>query len=567
MNNIFIQLAIILSLASALGFITYKLKLPLLIAYLLGGLLLSLLATFDVSKSLALSFLPDIGIAFVLFLVGMELDLRELKSFGKQILTAGILQVIITSTLGTFLAQSFGFNTREALYLGVGLSFSSTLVVVKLLLDRKDLTSLYGKLSVGVLLLEDLLAVIILLGLSSSISFSSFSEQNILPIMTFLIKVIILFSLAVVINRYILSAVFKAVSDSGELLFLTALAWCFGFVTVAIVMGFSILIGAFLAGVALASSPYHFQIQGKIKPMRDFFTALFFVYLGTKVNFSSSLSVYPLILIFSLYAVLIKPIIFLLLFGIFGFRKHTMFQTAINLSQVSEFSMIILLVGFKMGLVSQAALTVIALSSVVSFVASSLMISRSKVIYKYISKSISFFERTKHHILEAEENSKLSQHVVIIGAHRVGGEIVRFLKKENHPLVVLDFNPNQVEILLAEEIPVIYGDMSDPEVLDILALDDAKLIISTSPDVSDNKTLLEDLKVRHINVPTIVRAETVKDARGLYKLGADFVIIPDVLAGDVLLDMLKDHLNDKSFFKDRPRIELDKLSRKLLAWE
>lgn len=564
MNSIFIQLALILTLASALGFITYRLKLPLLIAYLAGGLMLAAAATFDISRSYVFSFLPDIGIAFVLFLVGMELDLREIKSFGKQILTAGILQVIISAVLGTYIAQSFGFNLREAIYLGLGLSFSSTLVVVKLLLDRKDLASLYGKLSLGVLLLEDLLAVIILLWMTSSGGANFFS---IYPLALFLFKVILLFAVAVLINRLVLGPVFKAVSDSGELLFLTALAWCFGFISLAGLMGFSVLIGAFLAGVALASSPYHFQIQGKVKPMRDFFVALFFVYLGTRVNFADISSNLLLILSFSAYAVLVKPLIFLLLFGIFGFRKHTMFKTAINLSQVSEFSLIIILVGLKLGLTSQAALTVIALSSVISFIASSLMISRSAGIYKVTSSAIAFFERKKSRELEKEQKAELSDHVVIIGAHRVGGEVVRFLKREKKPLVVLDFNPHQVEALLAQDIPVIYGDMGDPEVLDILNLPAARLIISTAPDIDDNKTLLEDLKVRKIFVPTIVRAETIEDTKTLYKLGADFVIIPDILAGDVLLEVLREHLDDKEFFKDRPRIELEKLSRKILAWE
>lgn len=567
MNNIFIQLAIILTLSSSLGFITYKLKLPLLIAYLVSGLLIALLAAFDINKSLAFSFLPDIGIAFVLFLVGMELDLREIRNFGKQILVAGLLQVIITATLGTFIAQNFGFSLQESIYLGLGLSFSSTIVVVKLLLDRRDLTSLYGKLSVGVLLLEDLLAVVILLIMTSQIHLLSLQGADILPLVVFVAKVLMLFTAAIVINRFVLTPVFKAVSDSGELLFLTALAWCFGFVTLAVIMGFSVLIGAFLAGVALASSPYHFHIQGKVKPMRDFFVALFFVYLGTRVNFSDIGSVYPLILIFSAYAVLVKPLIFLLLFGIFGFRKHTMFLTAINLSQVSEFSLIILMVGLKVGLISQVALTVIALSSVLSFIISSVMISRSKEIYKSISRVISFFERRKYPLLETQEQDKLADHVVIIGAHRVGGEIVRFLKKEKKALVVLDFNPHQVELLLSREIPVIYGDMADPDVLEILNLEEARMVISTAPDLESNKTLLEDLKLRHVNVPVIVRAETVNNARSLYKAGADFVIIPDILAGDLLLNMLKDHLNEKDFFKERPKIELEKLSHKILAWE
>ena len=363
MNSIFIQLAVILSLSSALGFVTYKLKLPLVIAYLLGGLLLSAVTAIDVSKSSALSFLPDIGIAFVLFLVGMELDLREIKDYGKQILTAGILQVIITSVLGTFIAQSFGFETTEAIYLGIGLSFSSTLVVVKLLLDRKELSSLYGKLSLGVLLLEDLLAVVILLVMSPQAS--SLIPNN-LALVGLLVKVALLVLFAILLNRYLLVYLFKMVSDSGELLFLTALAWCFSFITLSSFLGFSVLIGAFLAGVVLASSPYHYHIQGKIKPMRDFFLSLFFVYLGTKVDFTHLASGYLLIIVSALYATLVKPVIYLLIFGIFGFRKHTMFLTSVNLSQISEFSLIILLVALKSGLVSQQGLTVLALSSVLS---------------------------------------------------------------------------------------------------------------------------------------------------------------------------------------------------------
>ena len=168
--------------------------------------------------------------------------------------------------------------------------------------------------------------------------------------------------------------------------------------------------------------------------------------------------------------------------------------------------------------------------------------------------------------VDSLKSAELEDHVAVIGTHRVGGEIVRFLKREKHPIVVLDFNPHQVEILLAEGIPVIYGDMSDPEVLDILNLDTAKMIISTTPDLEANKTLLEDLKLRKINTPVIVRAESVKEAQSLYKRGADLVVLPEVMAGDLLLDILKDHLNEKSYFKDRPRIELEKLSRKILSW-
>ncbi|MBI2040231.1 cation:proton antiporter [Candidatus Microgenomates bacterium] len=569
MDNIFIQLAIILGLASVLGFITYKMKLPLLIAYLLGGLSIAFWGIFDVKTSQALSFLPEIGLAFLLFLVGMELDFREIRSFGRPIILAGVLQIIITTVMGAFLAQSFGFNFLEAIFLGVGLSFSSTIVVVKLLLDRKDLSSLYGKLALGILLLEDLLAVVILLGLTSTASALGLGLTQAFPIATFMVKALILFALALLLNRYILGAIFKAVSASSELLFLTALAWCFIYVTFALSLGFSVVIGAFLAGVALANSHYHFQISGKVKPMRDFFVALFFVYLGTKVNFSQIGHTFPLILTFTTYAVLVKPLMFLLLLGIFGFRKHTLFSTAINLSQISEFSLIVLLVGVEQGLVRDSILTVIASSALLSIIVSSVLIIKSKVIYKHLAKFLSLFETagSRHFIEDIKQNEQLVGHVVVIGGHRVGGEVVKLLKKEKIPQIVLDFNPHLVEVLLNLHIPVVYGDMGDPEVLDALNLNEARMVISTAPVLDDNKLLLEELRAKHKNIPVILRADTSEDAKKLYSLGADYVIIPELLAGDVLVERLKEHLSDKEFFKDRARIELEKLERKTLAWE
>lgn len=569
MDNIFVQLAIILGLSSLIGYGVVKIKLPLLIAYLLGGLLIASTTIFDTRASEVLHFLPEIGIAFVLFLVGMELDFREIKSLGKPILVAGILQITITTIAGSTLARLLGFGVVESWYLGVGLSFSSTILVIKLLIDKKDLSALYGKLAVGILLLEDLLAVGLLMFLSVSSSVLGLGMQQTLPILTIFLKALLLFGLAIILSKVILPQVFKAVAKQSELLFITALAWCFIYVSFALVVGFSVVIGAFLAGLTLASSPFHYQIQGKVKPLREFFVTLFFVYLGTQVQFRELGKILPVAISFTAYTLLVKPTIFMLLFGIFGFRKHTMFQTSLTLTHISEFSLIIMLVGFKLGAVDQSALTTIALSSVLSMIVASVMITHSNKLFKKFSPLLGFFERKnyKHFMEETEDISNLAGHVIIIGARKVGGEIVKLLKREKVPQIVLDFNPHQVEMLLGEKIPVIYGDMGDPEVLDSLNLPNARLVISTSASLEDNKLLLEELKVRHINIPVIVRAETADDAEELYLSGADFVIIPEILAGDFLVEKLKEHLGDGDFFKDRSRIELERLSRKTLAWE
>ncbi|MBU1000515.1 cation:proton antiporter [Patescibacteria group bacterium] len=562
MNNIFIQLAVILTLSSALGFIAYKFKLPLLIAYLLGGLILAYSAVFDVGTSEVLHFFPEIGIAFMLFLVGMELDLREIKALGKPILVASFFQIFITTVLGSIIAKYLGFGSVESWYLGAGLAFSSTVVVVKLLLDKKESTSLYGKLSLGILLLEDLLAVMILLFLTVTPSSFGLGYQQFYPTATLIIKIILLFGIGILLNRFVLPKIFRAVAESGELLFLTSLAWCFIYVSLALILGFSVLIGAFLAGVSLASSVYHFRIQGKVKPLRDFFVTLFFVYLGTQVNFLEVGRALPLIIAFVAYALFCKPLIILLALGIFGFRKHTMFQTAINLSQISEFSLILLLVGAQKGLVSSTALTAIALTGVISMIISSVLVTHTKKLYKKLNKLLGFFERKNYnHFLEVGKTEKLTGHVVIIGSHRIGGEVVKLLKKQGIAQIVLDFNPHIVQSLLKMHVPVVYGDLGDPEVLDALDLKDARMVISTSPSFDGNRLLLEELKTRKINIPAIIRASTTKQADELYKRGADLAVIPEILAGDYLLQRLKDYLSGNRF-QERIRIERKKHSHK-----
>lgn len=570
MNNIFIQMAIILGLSSFLGYGVIKLRLPLLIAYLLGGLIIASTAVFDPRASEVLHFLPEIGIAFVLFLVGMELDLREIKSLGKPVLLAGTLQIFITTILGSSIARLLGFGVMESWYLGVGLAFSSTILVIKLLIDKNDVGALYAKLAVGILILEDLLAITLLVVLTVSTSVLGLGIQQAFPVLAVLLKAILMFGMVPILSKFILPTVFKAASKQNELLFITALAWCFIYISFAIFLGFSVVIGAFLAGVALANSPLHFQIQGRVKPLREFFLALFFVYLGTQVKFSEIGRVYPIIIFFTSYTLFIKPTIFLLILGIFGFRKHTMFQTAISLTHISEFSLILLLVGFKLGAVSQSALTVIALSTVLSMIVASVMITQSNRLYKYLNFILGFFERKNvKHFTEDGQNQKhiLEGHVIIIGARKVGGEIVKLLKRENIPQIVLDFNPHQVDALMAEKIPVLYGDMGDPEILDILNLKDARLIVSTAANTEDNGLLLEELKSRHVNIPVIVRASTADDALELYKAGADYVIVPEILAGDFLVEKLKNHLSNGDFFKGRSKIELEKLSKKTLAWD
>lgn len=542
MENIFYQLGLVLILASAMGLLVFKARLPLVVAYLVTGLVLSLLKLFDLGHSPVFEVLPEIGIAFVLFLIGMELKLSELKALGKPIIISALGQMIISTLLGFGISKLLGFGDTEAVYLGLGLAFSSTIVVVKMLMESRDLTSLYGKLSIGILLIEDLVAIVVLMVISVGGSVFSTDLQNSLPLLILLLKAIGLFILTFALSKYILNKVFESMAHSVELLFITSITWCFAFTSLAVLAGFSIEIGAFLAGVALASSPYHLQIQAKIKPMRDFFLALFFIYLGSTAELGDLRSYLPIILAFTAYALVVKPVVYMLLLGRFGFKKHTTFQAALNLSQVSEFSLIVLLVGANAGLVAPVTISIMAAVAVLSITVSSILISFSRKIYKPLSPFMGFMERRgKSHFFEQKTENTLSEHIIVIGAHRVGGPIIKYLHKSKIPFVVMDFNPSIVRDLADQGINAVYGDIGDPEIIDALRIEEAKLIICTASDVHDNELLFEVIREKNKDATIILRATDAEHANSLKELGADYVLLPERVSGDYIVSQIKQH--------------------------
>lgn len=541
MENIFVQFAIILSVSSVLGVMAMKFKLPLIISYLLTGVVISFFPVFSSGDSLILNILPEIGIAFVLFLIGMELDLKEIKSLGLPIIIAAIGQILISTFLGYLIAHSLGFGSQESIFLGLGLAFSSTVVVVKMLTERKELGSLHGKLSIGILLAEDMVAIVCLMFISVGSSTFNIGIQNSWPIISLILKGIGLFVLTFILSKYVLQKVFDVVAKSTELLFFTSITWCFVFITLADLAGFSVEIGAFLAGVALASSPYHFQIQGKIKPLRDFFLTIFFVYLGSKINFSYLSSGIWAIIIFSIFAVLAKPLIYTLILNVFGFKKHTLYQTSLSLSQISEFSLIVLVIGANYGVVSPKAISVMATVGVVTIIISSILIYKNRKIYKYFVPLLNLIEKKKTSIIKGFANEGLGEHVVVIGAHRIGLPIVEYLAKEEIPFVVMDFNPHVVRDLESRGVNVVYGDIGDPDVLEALDLENTKLIISTATALEDNEMLLAEIRERHLEIKTVVRAEDKEHGEILKSLGADYIILPEKVSGKYLVNQIKDN--------------------------
>jgi len=543
--DIFTELAIILSLACFFGLLTLKLRLPLVVAYLLAGVTLSVISSADAS---VLHELPEIGIAFVLFLVGMELNFNEIRSLGRPIIFATLLQVALSTVVGFWIASQFGFHGVEAVLIGSALAFSSTVVIVKTLLEKRDLASLYGKLSIGILLIEDLVAIFLMTAITTNLFEFGFSAADMVPLLIFFGKAIGLIALAFLTSRYVLDRIFDICARSIELLFLAAITWCFVVTSLAVISGFSVVIGAFIAGIALATSPYEIQIQGKIKPLRDFFVALFFVYVGAQVELGHIIDALPITLALAAVALLIKPLIYLISLSVFGFRKHTLFQTALNMTQVSEFSLIILLLGVEYGLVSSLSLSVVAGAAVISIIVSSILIANSDVLYKVLKPFVAVFQRQKErdlpHVLKP---ATLTDHVIVIGADRVGHAIVSYLTKAGIPLLVVDYNPKMVRQLRSEGIHTIYGDVSDPEILDHLELEHAKLIISTASGLMDTRSLLEACKRKNVTGTVVVRAAEPEHEKEYLEMGADYVMLLEKVSSDFLLSKLKNEWPNVTF--------------------
>ncbi|TAK58996.1 hypothetical protein EPO14_01610 [Patescibacteria group bacterium] len=538
MDSVFVELAVMLSLACVIGYVAMRFRLPLVMAYLLAGVALSALSF---SGSTILHTLPEIGIAFVLFLIGMELNLSEIRSLGRPIIFATLFQIVLSSAAGFALATFFGFSGIEAGVLGIALAFASTIVIVKMLSEKRDTASLYGKLSIGILLIEDLVAIIAMVAITENIISYGFSTAVLIPLALFAVKAAGLIGIAFLISRYILPTLFNGVAKSIELLFLTAITWCFIFTSVAVLAGFSVVIGAFLAGVALASSPYQIQIQAKVKPIRDFFVALFFIYIGSQVNLVGIRDSLPMIIGFTILALSVKPFAYLFGLSFFKFRKRTLFHTSLNMTQVSEFSLIIVLLAVEHGFASESALAVIAGSAVLSIMISSVLINHSESIYRFTKPFVARFQsREAVDMLPDAILPQLSKHVVVIGADRVGKAVIEYLRKANIEMLVLDYNPTTVRRLRDQGYHTLYGDISDPEIIENLQLETAHLIISTASGMRDSLALLDACQIKKVKAQVVVRTVDADQEQTLKEAGADYVIFPERVSGDFLVSKLED---------------------------
>jgi len=542
-TNILFDIGIILIISTFFAYILKIIKQPLIPAYVLAGILIGPYFLRLITNVSEITILAELGIAFLLFMVGLEIDLKKLKDVGFISLIGGSVEVIILFSIGFFVAFIFGFVPLEAVYLGLVLAFSSTMVVVKLLSDKRELGTLHGRIILGMLLFQDIIAIL-------ALSILSNENMGFFLIISSLVKGVGLFILAWLISKFILPELFKFSAKSQELLFLSAVTVVFFFALFAYSIGFSIVIGAFIAGLSLASLPYNFDIAGQIRPLRDFFATLFFVTLGIQLNFNELNNVLIPLIILIIVILLFKPLIIIFFTSLFGYKKRTSFFTGLNLAQISEFSLILIAQGLILGHVSQELFSLTVLAAVITMVTTSYFIQHGNKIYLWLDKKIRFLEYLPTHRERLEYISKdRKRDIVLFGCHRMGSVFLKHLKSVVKNIFVVDYDPEIIKQLIMEQIDCMYGDLLNEEVLNKINFKNVKVIISTIPDLEDSIYLLDYAKNINKDVVIITTANYMDDALEMYKNKADYVIIPKIVSGDIISNVLKGIIKNKISIK------------------
>jgi Kef-type K+ transport system membrane component KefB/voltage-gated potassium channel Kch len=573
------DIGVTLVAATFFGFIARALRQPLILAYVLGGVVVGPSFFQIITERETIDVLAQFGIALLLFMVGLELDIKRLRDVGRVSAGCGIGQIVITFIFGYLLAGFMGFTGYAPFYLAFALTISSTMVVVKLLSAKNEMDTLHGKIILGTLLVQDMVTIMVLAALPTLGSFS----QSVITGSIF--TGIGLISFAIVSSRFILPFFMRMAAKSVELLFLFSLSWCYIFASFTYLIFLNLLvhdtpqfalnsvsIGAFLAGLSLASFPYNLEIVGRIRPLKDFFLTLFFASLGMQVtlgipaaDFSSAESflssvincvlstlsnqVTIQVLIFSLYVLVGSVVIMMAITSMFGYGKRTSFMTAISLAQISEFSLILAVQGQALGHIDRNIFSIITGVVLITFTISSYYIMYNKQLYSFLLPVLSVFDYVPSGKEFEDMPKKARQHVILCGCHRMGSRIIDTLKLMNEDFIVVDYNPSTIRRLMQQKIKCIYGDIGDYEILDRVNLKDARIVISTIPEQESNLVLIYEAKRRNPKTLVFIVADDMDQALELYDAGADYVIIPKMVSGDRASDLIR------TFIRDPPRLK------------
>ncbi len=532
--GVFSAIAVILGLAAAGGVAARALKQPVILGYIAAGMLVAAWRWSAGQTGNFVEIMGQVGVTLLLFLAGMELPVAELKKLGRVAVITGLGQSAVTSAAGYFLALALGWGSNLAVFIGLGLANGSTILMVKLLTERGDLQSLSGKIAVGYLLVQDFLAVGVLVMLSAVTA----GRPDVLSVGWVVVKAVILVMGSLWLAQKGIGRITGFLAKSTELLFIVALGWCM-IVAAAVAspwIGFSVEIGGFLAGLVLANTIEQTQIAARVRPVRDFFLTWFFVALGAGVQWAGGGHLWATAVVLAGFVMLVNPVIVMLWLGIQGYKKRVAFLAALASTSVSEFSLIVAATAVSLGAAAGELVTVLTLVAIMTMVGETYIMAHADEIYRKLAPWLKFAELRKIKNGETEE-PEWKDHIVLFGHNRIG-KVLRPVLEKLGLVVVVDFNPDVVDELREKGVKAIFGDISDPELYEELALPRSRMIISTVPDVNDSLRLLGAAR-RWKDKPTLIlTAVDDADAVRLYEAGASYVLLPHSVGGEYMGEML-----------------------------
>jgi len=526
----FAEIAALLALAAGVGALALQLRQPLIVAFILVGLLAGPSALGWVRAQDEIDLLAQLGVAVLLFVVGLKLDLKLVRHLGPVALATGIGQLAFTIVFGFLLALGLGMDWVKALYVAVALTFSSTIIIVKLLSDKREIDSLHGRIAVGFLIVQDI-AVVIAMMVVGSWTAGAAPWATAALIVAKLAGALLLAGL---LMRYVLPPLMARLARSQELLLLFGIAWGVLLAAAGEFFGFSREVGAFLAGFSLASTPYREALSTRLTTVRDFLLLFFFIDLGAKLDLATLGSEVGAALVFSVFVLIGNPLIVMLIMGMMGYRRRTGFLAGLTVAQISEFSIVFVAMGISLGHVASDALGLVTLVGLVTITTSTYMILYSEPLFRRLEPWLGVFQRADP-VRERDESDGVggtAPDVVVFGLGRYGSRLLDDLHRRGVRATGFDFDPEVVRGMQARGIDARFGDAEDLHLLETLPLGRIRWIFSTLPQPEINVAVLQTLGALGYGGASVVTVHRDEDADIMATAGATHVLHPYRNAAD-----------------------------------
>ncbi|HUE87277.1 MAG TPA: cation:proton antiporter [Vicinamibacterales bacterium] len=536
-GNPFAEIALTLLTAAVVAAIGTWFRQPLIVSFIAAGILVGPAGIGLMTQHEEIELLASVGIALLLFVVGLKLDFHTIRTLGPVALATGVGQIVFTSVVGFLIAIALGMDWLTAGYIAVALTFSSTIIIVKLLSDKREIDALHGRIAVGFLIVQDVAVILAMIGITAIGGERTADQSLALHAALIALKGVGFLAVVAALAVRVLPAVTTHLARTPELLVLAGIAWAVALAAAGEALGLSKEVGAFVAGASLASTPYREAIGSRLVTVRDFLLLFFFIDLGGRLDLSLLGTTLVEAVLFSAFVLIGNPIIVLVIMGAMGYRKRTSFLAGLTVAQISEFSLILGALGVSVGHLGPEAMGLITTVGLITIALSTYMIIYSARLYDWLAPWLSVFERRSPYREAATDTSAApNADIVVFGLGRYGGGIIRHLLLRNRRVMGIDFDPEALARWRAEGLPVLYGDASDPELFEHVPLSGVSWVVSTAPDMETSQVLLQHLRDRGFRGKVAVASRDEGAAQRLE--GADVLLRPYADAAEQAADAI-----------------------------